>query len=285
MFNDDEISCADLGTMIFPVIGHIEPGTNAAVSIVPLVSSSTNAMAVRSYVAQSNADNIKRQFVPAGKSFAFAVKLNGILKSAFPDGIPGASNDVDVVSATTSPNTVIIVADVDMLADQFNIRQMNFLGMKTFQRINNNYDFVVNTIDQLAGDENLISIRSRANTERPFTVVQELERKAQDKYLEKEKDLAAQYDQVRRRLAELQAQKDESKKLIISDEQRQEIEQWQNRRIEVARELKEVRKNLTRDKEALGFRLKVYNMALMPFVVCLFGIGLALYRHYKVKQS
>lgn len=285
MFNDDEISCADLGMMIFPVIGQVEPGTNAAVSIIPLVSSSTNAMAIQNYIAQSNAGNIKRQFVPAGKSFSFAVKLNGILKTAFPDGVPGASNDVDVVSATASLNTVIIVADVDMLADQFNIRQMNFLGMKTFQRINNNFDFVINTIDQLTGDENLIAVRSRANTERPFTVVQELERNAQDKYLAKEKELAAEYDQVRRRLAELQAQKDESKKLIVSDEQRREIEQWQNQRIEVARELKEVRKNLTRDKENLGFRLKVYNMALMPAIVCLFGIGLALYRHYKVKQS
>ena len=285
MFNQNEISSADLGTMILPVIGHIEAETNDAISIVTLVDSSTNAMAMSTYAARTSAASIKRQFVSAGKKFNFAVKAQGTFTTAFPNGQPGTTNTVDQVKATSSPNTCVIVADVDMLADQFNIQQMNVLGMRTFQRFNNNHDFVFNVIDQLVGDENLISIRSRANTERPFTVVQELERRAQDKYLVKEKELAAKYDQARQRLAELQAQKDESQKLIVTDQQRQEIEQWQNQRIEISRELKEVRKNLTRDKESLGVRLKVYNIVLMPVIVCLFGIGLAIYRHYKVKRS
>jgi len=71
----------------------------------------------------------------------------------------------------------------------------------------------------------------------------------------------------------------------VSEEQRNEIERFKQRQVEVAQNLKEVRKNLRKDIDALGARVKFVNTAAVPILVCLFGIGSAIYRHYKVKQS
>ena len=67
-------------------------------------------------------------------------------------------------------------------------------------------------------------------------------------------------------------------------EQEKKIKEFQNQRQQVARELKQVRKNLNRDKERLGFYLKLLNIALIPAIVCLIGIFLAIRHQYRVKQ-
>jgi ABC-type uncharacterized transport system involved in gliding motility auxiliary subunit len=154
-----------------------------------------------------------------------------------------------------------------------------------YQPFNNNIDFVQNAVDQLCGDENLIAIRSRAKFQRPFVVVDELEKQAQQRWLDEEQRLNEELQTVRQQLSELQAKKDESQRFIISDEQKAQIERFRARQVEVAQNLKQVRKNLRKDIDQLGARVKFINIAAVPIGVCLFGIGLAWYRHTKGKQS
>ncbi len=286
MFNNDDVTSADLGTMIFPLAGYVTAMTNASVEMTTLIHTSDNAMEMDSQAAQSNAENIRRQFTPAGKPFSLAVKIKGKFKSAFPSGPPaGITQTNTYVPAGSAPNTLMIVTDVDMLADRFNIQQMNILGMSSFRQINNNYDFVMNAIDQFMGDQNLISVRSRATYDRPFTVVDDLEKQAQQKWLSHEKQFSDELQSVRQQIAQLQAQKDESQRMIITPEQQEEIKKLEAQRAELRKNLKVVRKQLNRDIERLGFKLKFLNMALMPILVSLFGIGLAIHRHYKVTRS
>jgi len=114
--------------------------------------------------------------------------------------------------------------------------------------------------------------------------VQDLEKKAQNEWLSKEQALSQQYETLQRQLFELQQQKDDSQRMIISPEQEKKIKEFQAQRQQVARELKMVRKNLNRDKEKLGFYLKLINIALVPAIVCLIGIFLAIRHQYRVKQ-
>ena len=152
------------------------------------------------------------------------------------------------------------------------------------QPLNNNYTLILNAVNQLAGDQNLIAIRARDSYERPFTVVQALEKKAQNEWLSKEQALSQQYETLQRQLYELQQQKDESQRMIISPEQEKKIKEFQSQRQKIARELKLVRKNLNRDKERLGFQLKLFNIVLIPLLVCLVGIFLAVRHQYRVKK-
>ncbi|HTI99658.1 MAG TPA: ABC transporter, partial [Dongiaceae bacterium] len=62
---------------------------------------------------------------------------------------------------------------------------------------------------------------------------------------------------------------------ILSPEQRTEIEKLRKQEVEVARQLKQVQKDLRREVDAMQNRIEWLNIAAMPVVVTLFGVLLA----------
>ncbi|MCX7847903.1 MAG: Gldg family protein, partial [bacterium] len=286
MLNQDDVTSAQLNLLVIPVASHVKNMDATNNTFTALIRTSKNVMEKEVFAAQGSVRDLREGFVSANEPYALAARITGKFASAFPQGKPGAPGETNgVLKVASQPGTIVIVADVDLLADQYNFQEINIFGFKAYRPFNNNIDFVMNVVDQLAGDPNLIAIRSRAKFERPFKVVKELERRAQERWLAHERELSEELQSLRRQLAELQAKRDDKQRFILTAEQQEKIEQFRQRQVEVAKQLKEVRKNLRRDIDALGLRLKVYNMALVPFGVCLFGIGLALYRYYQVKQS
>ena len=79
----------------------------------------------------------------------------------------------------------------------------------------------------LTGNPALISIRSRGTFERPFTRVQALELKAQDRWLDKEQALVRKVEETNEKLRMLEQQKDASQRAILSAEQEREIARFQ----------------------------------------------------------
>lgn len=184
----------------------------------------------------------------------------------------------------TAPSTIIVVADADMLADFFYVETGNVQGITVSRMFNDNYNFLANGCEMLTGSDDLIAIRSRGTFQRPFTTVQELERKAQDRWLAKEQELARQAAETNRRLSELHQAKDDSQKQIISEEQENEIRKFQEEKQKVDRELKEVRKNLRADIESLGTKLQLLNTLVMPLCVIVAGLGFAFYRQRRMRK-
>ncbi len=286
MLNEDDVIAAQLNLLVIPVASHIRNLDAEQNTLTPLIMTSPNVMERDVFSSQGSVREAREGFVSANERFNLAARISGTFATAFPDGNPAAPGETNgVLRRAAQPATLIVIADVDLLADQFNFQEINVFGFKAYRPFNNNIDFVLNAVDQLSGDDNLISIRSRAKFERPFTVVKELERTAQERWLAHEQQLSEELQTLRGNLAELQAQRDDQQRFILTAEQQEKIEQFRQRQIEVAKQLKGVRKNLRKDIDELGLRLKLYNMALMPLGVCLFGIGLAVYRHYRVKQS
>ena len=81
----------------------------------------------------------------------------------------------------------------------------------------------------------------------------------------------------------MEKRKDASQKLILSEEQEAEIRKFQEEKLRISQELKVVRRNLRADIEALGTGVKLINIFLMPLVVCIAGIGYALYRRNRMR--
>ena len=104
-------------------------------------------------------------------------------------------------------------------------------------------------------------------------------------WLSKEQELTKQVESTNRRLRELEQQKDASQKLIISPEQEAEITKFKDQKRRINRELKEVRKNLRADIEALGSTLRNINIFLIPLFVSIAGIGFAIYKQRRVKRK
>ncbi len=190
-------------------------------------------------------------------------------------------DDVPSAAAESAPRhlkegvangVVVLVGDVDLIYDRFAIERGNFFGYEVAQLANDNLNFAWNLVEQLAGSEELIGLRSRGRFSRPFHRVQEIDRRAQAQWRAEEERLMAQLQQTRQRLAELRRTADPSQQTILTEEQRREIERFRNEQFQTERQLKEVRKQRTREIERLGWSVKIANLATMPALVGVFGI-------------
>jgi ABC-type uncharacterized transport system involved in gliding motility auxiliary subunit len=237
-----------------------------------------------------------KDFVASGKEQAIAIRLTGKFKTAFPDGKPKETAEPkddkkdeakkDTASEpqlkeSTSDGAVILVGDSDLLYDQFAVSIQDFFGQQIIQPRNGNLNIVLNMVEQLAGDSNLIAVRSRATMTRPFTLVRKMQAQAEDHYRAKIKGLETSLQDAQTRLNELQKNKESGQRFILSPEQQAEIKNFQHKQAEVKKELKDVRKNLRQDIDSLENRLKWINIAGMPLLVTISGISLAVMKKKK----
>jgi len=285
-FSASDVVTSRLEGMLFPMAGAIEKTEESAYEFEPMIQSSENAALVDALKASfGGAAEIRKAFVPAKERFNIVVRVRGKFKTAFPAGPPKEEKPERAhLEAGGKKTTLMIVADADMLADRFYVQRSNFLGFGISKMFNDNLNFLLNATEILTGSDDLVGLRSRGKFERPFTAVQELERRAQERWLSKEKELAKEAEVTNRKLQELQQKKDTSQELIISPEQEAEIAKFREEKRRINRELKQVRKNLRADIEALGTTLKGINIFLMPILVSMAGIAFAVYRQRKMKK-
>jgi ABC-type uncharacterized transport system involved in gliding motility auxiliary subunit len=249
-------------------------------------------MLVDNLNATKSGDEATKNFQPSGKSLPLALRLTGNFKTAFPDGPPvdPASKEKPKgnsgLKETTKENSVILVADVDMLADGAAVDVQEVFGRRIVVPSNGNLALAQGMVEQFAAGDDLISLRSRAGSFRPLTVVRELEAEAQKEYFGKIQALEAELQKTTAKLQELQRAQGPTAgsggagkgSQLMTPEQQAELERFRKTVAESRIALKEVRKNLRQDAEALVFWTKVVNIALMPLLVALFGVALAVYR-------
>jgi len=146
--------------------------------------------------------------------------------------------------------------------------------------VENNGDFVVNAVDHLGGSDDLISLRSRGQSTRPFTVVQEIQRQAELSFRSKERELTEKLKATEAKLKELQTkeQGEGAARSIVTAGQQQAIDQFRAEMLETRRELREVQYNLNRDIDLLQAWVRAVNIALIPALIGLFAVALGLAR-------
>jgi ABC-type uncharacterized transport system involved in gliding motility auxiliary subunit len=251
-------------------------------------------MLLESMNATKSGDEATRGFKPSGKAMPLALRLSGKFKTAFPEGLKEEEKEKEkekkpAVPATPplreSPeNSVIVVADVDMLADGAAVDVQEVFGRKVVVPSNGNLAFALGMVEQFAAGDELISLRSRAAAFRPLTVVRELEAEAQKEYFGRIQALEEEKQKTQARLQELQKAQGPGGgsaakgAQILTPEQQAELERFKKTYVETNLALKELRKNLRQDAEALVFWTKVANIALMPLLVALLGLVIALIR-------
>jgi len=287
-FSRDDVVTGSIETLLYAFGGAFQVKPVEGLKATELLKSSPNSMLVDNMNATKSGDEATRAFKPSGKSLPLAVRLTGKFKTAFPQGLtidkkPQA--DTPKLRESTAENSVILVADVDMLADGAAVDIQEMFGRKIVVPSNGNLALALGMVEQFSSGNDLISLRSRESAFRPLTVVRELEAEAQKEYFGK---IQALEDELQKTNAKLQAlQKAQGAKggQIMTPDQQAELERFRKRVAETRIELKEVRKNLRQDAESLVFWTKVVNIALMPILVALFGIGVALIRRRRVRAA
>jgi ABC-type uncharacterized transport system involved in gliding motility auxiliary subunit len=242
-----------------------------------------------------------KEFKPSGKEYPLAIRLAGKFKTAFPDGKPGTAAEEkkdgdpkkegdekkeepktnNSLKESTSDGIVILVGDSDWVYDPVCVQVQNMLGQKIIIPQNGNLNLAQSMVEQLAGDSNLIAVRSRATLNRPFTVVKKMEEKAQGEYRNKIKELEAKLSETQQKLNQLQTTKDKDQRFILSPEQQHELSKFRQTEAQAKKDLKEVRKSLRREIVSLENRLKWINIAGMPLAVVVCGVALAMNRRKK----
>jgi len=286
----NDIATSQIDNVMMPFPGAFTGTPASGLTKTVLIHSSPNSQLVDRMIAQMSPDQIIRDFKPDNTERALAIKLTGKFKTAFPEGKPKAAPPAggenkeeakkedsagDSLKESKDETAVVLFADADLLADQFSVQVQNFFGQRIMIPMNGNLSLVQNFVEQFAGDSALVSMRSRATLSRPFTVVNKMRAEAESRFQAAIKKLEEEQQETQRKLNELQQQKDKTQRFILSPEQQAEIKKLQERAVEVNKQLKEERKKLRQDIDALENKVKWANIAGMPFVVTLAGVGLA----------
>ncbi len=185
-----------------------------------------------------------------------------------------AAKETPQVMTSRKPVNLILVADTDVLSNRLWVQVNNFFGQQMATPFANNGDMVVNMVDNLIGNADLISIRSRGQYSRPFTRVDALEREAQASFMNKEEALTQRLQETENKLLELQAGKQGQDAMILSDDQQKELARFQQEKLKIRKELRDVQHQLNQDIESLGTRLKLINIFAVPLLLTLIVIGL-----------
>jgi len=235
----------------------------------PVITTSKDNSCSTDKMAMQMGGGVK-DMIPDGHERVLAARLSGTFKTAYPKG-PDGTNDVSK-ALVSGKGSVILFADSDFLADDFCVRMMKTPFGNIPQLINDNLTLFSNVIEQFAGREELIGVRSRGASDRPFTVVNALEAEAMKKWQRKQAEFEEELQMTQQRLAALQKQKSGSERFILSKAQQEEILNLRKAQAETRKQLKNVRKELTAGIDSLGLTLKCINIALIPVLVVLFGL-------------
>jgi len=275
---------------------------------------------VKTHKGRVDVESMAATFKPSGKEYILAARISGEFASIFPEGPPkiaeskvekdtvedtskplDGSEDADKakkaaeekkqrdrekqlashLKISKKPFNVLLISDADFLENHFWVQVRQFLGQNVLVPTSNNADFVINAVDHFTGNADLISLRSRGTTRRPFSKVNEIRREAEIKYRKAEQNLANKLKVTEKKLGELRDKQDEKTKADDADRKKTieiEIKEALDELIATRQELRNVRLKLNEDIDRLETWIRFANIGFMPILVGAFAVGLGIYR-------
>ncbi len=279
--NQKDVVTEGLANVNLATAGHLSARKGATTSFEPLLFSSDQAqlMPVTRFLVLQDPATLSDGFHPTGEHYTLAARVSGNIGTAFPGGLPqGATLAAGTTLLTHSikPLELIVVADTDVLSDYLWVRQQELAGQRIAQPFANNGDLVANALDNMAGSDDLISIRGRATYQRPFARVEALRARADDRFRDKEQELEKQLHATEDQLAALQSQRTDRGVAILTPDQEQALTRFQNDKLRIRKELRDVRLGLDQDITRLGNWTKFINIIAAPVLFALIAVCVAL---------
>jgi ABC-type uncharacterized transport system involved in gliding motility auxiliary subunit len=294
-FERGDVLLAEASTIQMASAGILSPKDGATTKFQPLIRTSDQSMEIAADQVRLQPDPAKllEDFKPSGQRLTLAARVSGPVKSAFdkapepakpaegqnqpqqPAGTPPAYQ-----AQSAGPINVIVVADTDMLEDRFWVQVQEFFGQRVATPAAYNGDFVVNAVDNLLGSSDLIGLRGRGLSQRPFTLLEDIQRAAEFSYRAKERELSDKLKEAEKRLSELQGRNApgtgaaSDARTILSPEQQAEIEKFRGEVLAVRRDLRNVQQDLRRDIEGVQTVARVVNIGAVPAIVAVVAVAL-----------
>jgi ABC-type uncharacterized transport system involved in gliding motility auxiliary subunit len=284
--NHDDPATADLQQVTVASSGFLAKAPNAAIDFTPLLTSSDQSGLLSvDQVKMPDPAKILAAFKPSGGPRVIAARVRGVLKSAFPGPPELEANqkrpdDFPAYKAQTDgPANLVVVADSDILADRFWVRTADFFGQQTATPFADNGPFVANLVGTLAGSDALIGLRSRGDSNRPFTLVARMQNEAEAQFRQTQQALQQHLDDVEKQLRTLRSggSGDSAKaEAVITPEQRAAIDAARQDVLDTRQKLRAVQLELNRDITRLQDELRIFTIVLVPAVLTILAIAMGL---------
>ncbi len=290
-FSADDITTSQLEVLRIASPGHIV-SKEGGLAVEPLIQTSDQGGLVdvsRVQGPQPDVIGIANDMQPEGPQLISA-RLSGRAKTAFPDGPPKpiALNNDDAsaeekakAEATWAEQkekhlaeakddvAIVLTADVDMLADGLWVRVQDLFGQRIAVPTASNGAYFQNLVENMTGSADLIGLRSRGGFQRPFTLIQEIQRGAERSFRAKEQELMQRLAEAERNLGQVREATNAAgeTQVVLSEAQRAEIAKLQDEMLRIRKELRDVQFALRSDVEELNGWIKAINIAAVPLAI------------------
>jgi len=302
--NHDDMITADLSHINMASSGIIEPLPGGKTTIEPLITTSldTTKIPAEKLAGLPDVAGLLAEFKSDNKRYILAAHVTGTADTAFPDGPPkppepakseakaeeggqpqkpaeeAAAPASDALKQSAEPINVVVVADTDMLDDRFWLQKQDFFGQRVLVPTANNGDFVANAIEVLAGGNDLIGLRTRGTSARPFEMVERIQSEAQARYSAQEHALQTKLKETQSKLASLTGKDQANVPASLSAEQTRAVEEFRGDMVQTRRQLRAVQAALRSDIRRLKAGLEFLDIALIPIIVAVVAIVLGTLR-------
>jgi ABC-2 type transport system permease protein len=247
-----------------------------------------------------NPEQMMKYFSDGNEPVVMGCLIKGRFKSSFSEGIEladeskegsgegGTASDSNEageakdrtkrltgLGEASSDCAVVVFSDVDFISDMVAYRDTIF-DMKV--AVANNSDLLLNAIEDLGGSGDLIGIRSRGNFQRPFVVVDEIRREAEQATAEEVAKLNEEKARLEKELQEVVSSAKRGQEDIVAKSFFDKQHALEVKIFEMQRELKEVEKKRFERIEKLGSMLQNVNTWAAPVVILLAALILGIRR-------
>lgn len=273
-----------ISSLLLASAGALTPVKDAGTSFQPLIASSArSAMIEVKKLRNPNPIQLLQSFLPDGQQRVLAARMRGEAKSSFKDGRPEDAA-VEGEHLASGPVNVLAVSDADMLFDSFwaEVGQSN--GQQVVIPRAGNVNFLINAIQDMAGGQALAGLRGRGVEQRPFTRVAQLRADANARFRQQEQLLNKRLEETQKKLTDLLSRSKDGE-VTLSEADQKGIEDFRTEMFTVRKSLREVQRNLRADIDALGTRVKVANIAIVPLFIAMIGFFLLWRRRSRASAS
>ncbi|MEQ8433805.1 MAG: GldG family protein [Oceanicaulis sp.] len=213
-------------------------------------------------------EELMRQLDPAPDApLTLAARITGPLQTAFSDGPPAGDINLDPgahVEASSTDAEIIVIADADLLDPAFYLRSDPSVGE---QVVADNPALILNLADRLAGDPALVSLRSRAGSQRPMVRVEALRADAEARYLALQDELQSELSEAEARLEDLTRQGRASALGGAGVADSAQAEALRTRIIRAREQLREIERGFRVEIDALERALMIWTVWIPPLLV------------------